>query len=138
MLKNLRKNVKVVNMRLKKIKVLIETKQKFLADLDRDLGEIEKGRKKTFDKDTISFNSIGQFRKFMTPKRLQLLSAIRHSNPGSIYELANHLKRTPENVNMDIKFLERLGFIETHKIKDVRQKIIPHVDFDRIDIEIEV
>ena len=125
-------------MKLKKIKVLIETKEKFLAELDKELMEIEKGKKKTLAKDTISFQSIDQFRKFLTPKRLQLLRAIRHLKPKSIYGLANHLKRTPENVNTDIKFLENLGFIETHKIKDIREKIIPTVNFDRIDIEIAV
>jgi len=74
----------------------------------------------------------------LTPKRLQLLRAIRHLKPKSIYELATHLKRTPENVNTDIRFLEGLGFIETHKVKDVREKIIPEVNFDRIAIEIAV
>lgn len=125
-------------MKLKKIKVLIETKEKFLKGLDKELTEIENGKKRTFDKDTLSFQSIDQFRKFMTPKRLQMLSAIRHLKPKSIYGLANYLKRTPENVNTDIRFLERLGFIETHRIKDVREKIIPEVKFDRIDVEIEV
>ncbi|MBW2975701.1 hypothetical protein KY366_08335 [Candidatus Woesearchaeota archaeon] len=125
-------------MRLKKIKVLIETKENFLRELDKELNEIEKGRKRTFERDTISFQSIDQFRKFMTPKRLQLLRAIRHLKPKSIYGLAHYLNRTPENVNTDIRFLEKLGFIETHKIKDVRDKIIPKVKFDKINIEITV
>src|SRR3989344_2591990 len=121
-------------MKFRKIKVLIETKEKFIGELDKELNEIEKGRKKTFNKDTISFQSIDQFRKFMTPKRLQLLRAIKYLAPKSIYELANYLKRTPENVNTDIRFLEKLGFIETQKIKDVREKVIPKVNFNRIDI----
>ena len=125
-------------MKFRKIKVLIETKEKFIGELDKELNEIEKGRKKTFNKDTISFQSIDQFRKFMTPKRLQLLRAIKYLAPKSIYELANYLKRTPENVNTDIRFLEKLGFIETQKIKDVREKVIPKVNFNRIDIEIKV
>ena len=106
---------------------MIETKEEFLKELDHELKEIEKGKKKTLDKDTISFQSIDHFRKFLTPKRLQLLRAIRHMKPKSIYGLANYLKRTPENVNTDISFLKGLGFIETHKIKDVREKIIPEV-----------
>lgn len=45
---------------MKRTKVLVETKKEFLRKLDKELKEIEKGKKKTFDEDTISFQSVNK------------------------------------------------------------------------------
>ena len=87
---------------------------------------------------SISFQSLNQFRKFLTPKRLELLRVIRHKKPESIYELSKFVKRTPENVNTDIKFLEQLGFIDLTRIKETRQKVVPEVDYNKMRVEIPI
>ena len=79
-----------------------------------------------------------QLRKFLTPKRLELLRVVRHKKPNSMYELAKLVSRTPENVNTDIKFLEQLGFVEVTRIKDIRKKLVPEVNYDRMTLEITV
>ena len=53
-------------------------------------------------------------------------------------ELAKLVDRTPENVNTDIKFLEQLGFVETTKVKEIRKKLVPEVNYDKMTLEISV
>ena len=120
------------------LKVYIEDMQSFNRKLDKELKDIESGRAKTLKEDSISFQSLNQFRKFLTPKKLELLRVIKHKKPKSIYELSKFVKRTPENVNTDIKFLEQLGFVETTKVKEARHKIVPEVDYNKMTIEIPI
>ena len=87
---------------------------------------------------SISFQSFDQLRKFLTPKRLELLRVIRHRKPGSIYELAKLVDRTPENVNTDIRFLDQMGFVEITKVKETRKKTVPEVVYDKMTLEIDV
>jgi len=124
--------------RTKELKLCIENEQEFRKKVKVDLREIDKGKAKILREDSISFQSLDQLRKYLTPKRLQLLRFIRHKKPASIYELAKLVNRTPENVNTDIKFLEQLGFVETTKIKDIRKKLVPEVSYDRMTLEIPI
>ena len=120
------------------LKVYIEDMQSFNRKLDKELKDIESGRAKTLKEDSISFQSLNQFRKFLTPKKLELLRVIKHKKPKSIYELSKFVKRTPENVNTDIKFLEQLGFLDITKIKETRQKVVPEVGYSKMRIEIPI
>ena len=110
----------------------------FRKKLKAELKDIDTGRVKTLRENSINFQSLNQFRKFLTPKRLELLRAIKHNKPKSIYELSKIVKRTPENVNSDIKFLEQLGFVDLTKIKDIRKKVVPEVGYSKMTIEIQI
>jgi len=118
--------------KLKSIKIYIEDEKACNRRIDKELDRIDKGLAKTLSEDSISFKSLDQFRKIMTPKRLELLKTIRHQKPDSIYALAKLVKRTPENVNTDIKFLKQLGFVQVTKVKDKRKKSVPRVNYDKI------
>ena len=120
------------------LKLYMESTADFKKKIGKELRAIDKGRAKKMPENSISFQSIDQLRKFLTSKRLELLRVIRYKKPKSIYELAKMVKRTPENVNTYIKFLERLGFVEVTKIKDVREKSVPEVSYDRMTLEIAV
>jgi len=122
----------------KELKVYIEDTQTFKEKIKKELKAIDVGRAKTLKENSISFQSLNQFRKFLTPKRLELLRVIRHKKPESIYELSKFVKRTPENVNTDIKFLEQLGFIDLTRIKETRQKVVPEVDYNKMRVEIPI
>ena len=125
-------------MKAKELRLYIESTAAFKEKINNELKAIDKGKAKALKEDSISFQSIDQFRKFLTPKRLQLLRIIRHKKPGSIYELAKFVGRSPENVNTDIKFLEGLGFVELSRIKEIRKKVVPEVSYDKLTLEIEV
>lgn len=122
----------------KKLKLYVEGITDFKKKIKGELRAIDKGKAKKLTEDSISFQSLDQLRKFLTPKRLELLRVIRHKKPGSIYELAKLVGRTPENVNTDIKYLKQMGFVEITKIKDIREKIVPEVGYDKMTLEISV
>ncbi|MBI2667806.1 HTH domain-containing protein [Candidatus Woesearchaeota archaeon] len=122
----------------KELKLYIEDMEEFKKKIKSELKEIDMGRSKRFKEDTISFQSLDQLRKFLTPKRLELLRIIKHKKPRSMYELAKLVGRTPENVNTDIKFLKELGFVEVTNVREVRKKLVPEVSYDKMTLEIEV
>lgn len=86
----------------------------------------------------ISFDSIEGLRNVLTKRRLELLSVVRHKKPQSVYELSKLLNRDLKSVNTDLKVLKEKDFIEFKKINDKRQRLIPVVEFDKIDIMVKV
>ncbi|MDP7323878.1 MAG: hypothetical protein QF632_03920 [Candidatus Woesearchaeota archaeon] len=120
------------------IRIYIENQESSRKRTLRDLQDIEKGIIKTMRENSISFKSLDQLRQFLTPKRIELLKVINRKKPNSIYELAKLVKRTPENVNTDIKMLKQLGFVSVKKVKDKRRKSIPSVNFDKMIVEIDI
>ena len=122
----------------KKLKLYLEDMEQFKKKIKEELRAIDKGKAKHLKEDSISFRSLDQLRKFLTPKRLELLRVIRHKRPQSIYGLAKLVERTPENVNTDLKFLEQLGFVEVTKVKEIRKKSVPEVSYDKMMLEIPV
>src|SRR3989344_329194 len=122
----------------KQLKLYIEDANEFKKKIKGELKAIGSGKAKKLSEDSISFQSLDQLRKFLTHKRLELLRVIRHKKPKSVYELAKFVDRTPENVNTDIKLLKQLGFVETTKVKEVRNKLMPEVSYDRMTLEINV
>lgn len=122
----------------KELKLYIEDTANFKKKIKAELRAIGKGKAKKLGEDSISFQSLDQLRKFLTNKRLELLKVIKHKKPSSIYELAKLAGRTPENVNTDIKFLEKLGFVEITKVKELRKKSVPEVSYDKMTLEITV
>src|SRR3989338_7170113 len=114
-------------MKVKKVEVLIQSDEDFRGELLKDMKRIDKGERKLIRKESIIFDSIGQFRKIMTNKRIELLKAIRHKKPHSVYELAKLVDRSVDNVNNDIRLLEQMGFLETEKTKEGRSRLMPLV-----------
>ena len=115
----------------KELRLYIEGTGEFKKKIKKELKEIDKGKAKKLIEDSISFQSLDQLRKFLTPKRLELLRIIRHRNPKSMYELAKLVDRTPENVNTDVKFLEQLGFVEVTKVQDIRKRSVPQINYNQ-------
>ena len=124
--------------KVKELKLYIEDTAKFKEKIKGELKAMDIGKTKKLREDSISFQSLDQLRKFLTPKRLELLKVIRHKKPKSIYELAKLVSRASENVNTDVKFLEQLGFVEIIKVKDIRKKLVPEVNYEKMTLEIKV
>ena len=122
----------------KELKLYIEDTADFKKKIKAELGAIDRDKTKKLREDSISFQSLDQLRKFLTPKRLELLRIIKHKKPSSIYGLAKLVSRTPENVNTDINFLKKLGFVVVTKVKELRKKSVPEVSYDKMTLEIAV
>lgn len=108
--------------------------------LNRFAAALEKARRgeKIEQQIGVSFESIGGLRNVLTKRRLELISIVRRKKPQSIYELSKILNRDLKSVNTDLKVLKENDFIEFRKINHGRQRVVPVVEFDKIDISVKV
>lgn len=114
-------------MKIKKVIIEIKPLKKVLKEFAETYDKIEKGEKVT-PKSSVVFSDVNTFRKILSDKRIELLSAIKHQNPHSTYELAKLLDREYKNVYEDVKLLEDLGLIN-------REKNNLHVDYNQLNIQ---
>jgi len=120
----------------KVIKLTVTPTREVLGQFAAALGKSMKGEK--VEHAGISFESIEGLRNVLTKRRLELLSAIRRRKPNSIYELSKILKRDLKSINTDLKVLKDNDFVELKKAGNGRQRVIPVVEFDKIDIVVMV
>ncbi len=83
--------------------------------------------------DTVGFDSLEELNKVLTPKRLELINAVRRYAPDSVKELASIVNRDLRNVYRDLKILQAGGFIKLYK---TGKKVKPIVDYDEIVIKL--
>ncbi len=124
-------------MKIKKIDIGIKGLKESLKDFAGVWKKIESG-KKVKKEEGIYFDSIDTMRAVLTNKRLQVLKAIREHKPESVYELAKLLRRDLKNVNQDLKLLSEIGLVTLEKTETNKKRVIPHVDYAKILLEIPV
>lgn len=125
-------------MKVKHIKVLIESEEDFFNRVGNLIKKVDKGAIKKLTDENLSVESFEDLAKALTLKKRELLRSIKNKKPKSIYELAKMVNRSQENVFNDIKFLENLGLVETVKEENGRSRIKPFLNFDVLDIRIAV
>ena len=113
--------------------VVIEPLDKFLDEIKNAITRHKQG--KTVKLDYISFSSIEDLNKVLTPKRKQLLDAVKKLEPSSLHQLAQALGRNYKNVYKDAILLEKTGFLE---LKRKGKSLRPKVPYDVIEIKIMV
>ena len=87
----------------------------------------------------VYFTSLEAARKFLTPKRVQILHVIKMENPKSIYALAKRLKRSFPRVLSDVELLKRDGLIKLSRVKNAaRRTHHPTVTCDAIHLSITI
>ena len=123
--------------KIKVIKLDVKPAKEVLKQFAAALGHTRKGEK-TEQHVGISFESIEGLRNVLTKRRLELISIVRHKKPQSIYELSKILNRDLKSINTDLKILKENDFIEFKKMNDGRQRVVPVVLFDKIDISVKV
>ncbi|MCK5508851.1 MAG: hypothetical protein KAI50_10080 [Desulfobacterales bacterium] len=125
-------------MKVKKIKIAIKSTEAFLEEAKSTMKKIMAGEKVS-RKDCLYFKNLYVMRKALTPKRLELLHAIKEKRPQSVYELSRLTNRDLKNVTQDMTYLEMLGLVELKKTKDKkRTNTTPSVEYDKILLEIAV
>jgi len=60
----------------------------------------------------LNFEDFAMLAAVLTPKRLELMKALRQNGPLSIRALAKQLSRDYKNVHVDTKALEEVGLIQ--------------------------
>jgi len=124
-------------MKVKKIDIGIKGLKESLKDFAETWKKVEAG-KKVKKEEGIYFDSIDTMRAVLTNKRLQVLKAIREQKPASVYELSKILQRDLKNVNQDLKMLSDIGLVTLEKTETDKKRVIPHVDYSKILLEIPV
>jgi predicted transcriptional regulator len=124
-------------MKAKKIDIGIKDLKTSLKDFSETWKKLESG-KKIKKEEGLYFDSIDTMRNVLTNNRLLILKTIRKNKPGSVYELAKILNRDLKSVNQDLKLLSEIGLVALEKIETERKRVIPHVDYGKILLEIPV
>ena len=124
-------------MKVKKIDIGIKGLSESLKDFAAAWKKAESG-KKVSKEESIYFESIDTMRSVLTNNRLLILKTIRERKPGSVYELANMLERDLKNVNQDLKLLADIGLVTLEKTVADKKRVVPHVDYGKIMLEIPV
>ena len=110
-----------------------------LEDFRKTWKALERGREVRRQGGTY-FTSLEAARKVLTPKRLELLRAIRKENPDSLYRLARVVGRDLKNVQEDVRALAELGLVSLRKTRGSsgRPSTVPRVRFKEIEVRIAV
>jgi len=124
-------------MNVKKIDIGIKGLAESLKDFSEAWKKISSG-KKVRKEEGIYFDSIDTMRAVLTNNRLLILKTIRERKPGSVYELAKMLHRDLKNVNQDLKMLSEVGLVTLEKTEADKKRVVPHVDYAKILLEIPV
>jgi predicted transcriptional regulator len=124
-------------MKIKKIAIGIKGLKESLDDFATAWKKIEAGQE--IKKEAgLYFESIDTMRAILTNKRLLILKVIKDKEPNSIYALAKILGRDIKNINQDLKLLADAGLVMLEKVEKDKKRIIPHVDYSKILLEIPV
>ncbi len=100
----------------KNIKVKVGSKQLAAKEFIKVWHDYESDDKKAPVQDErLYFESAEMLLKTLTPKRLELLRAVRHLKETSIRALSKDLNRDYKNVYSDVQALEQIGLLLKHK-----------------------
>lgn len=124
-------------MKVKNIKLGIRSLDTAFEEWAETFEKVRKG-KKVDRRRGVYFTSLDAMRKVLTEKRLELLHVIKGQEPDSVYELSKIVNRDIKNVNDDLLVLKDIGLVSVFKARKGRKRIIPRVNYDKIQLEIGV
>ena len=122
-------------MKVKKVKIGIRSMDEVLGEAAETMKAVAIGTKIRPKGRRLFFTSPEALRRFLTPKRLELIRLIRQQHPASINELATLAHRDFKRVHEDVRSLAEAGMLEL--AKDKGRKIAPRVA-DELRLEIVV
>src|SRR3990172_4528649 len=124
-------------MRIKRVKIGIKNLEDVLSNAREVMKKLERGEK-VKKESGIYFENLEAFRRALTERRLEMLHVIKEKHPSSVYELAKMLDRDIKNVNMDLEYLKEVGLVEIKRSKEKRERVIPEVNYDAIELLVAV
>jgi len=104
-------------MKVKKLKIGIRSTDDVLREAAETVKSVAAGKKVRPKGHRLFFTSPEALRRFLTPKRLELIRLIRKRQPGSINELAGLAHRDFKRVYEDIQSLAQAGLVDLAKDK---------------------
>src|ERR1700687_1557066 len=125
---------------MKTVRFSIRPINEVADDFFKTFDAVRTGRRITKQsREVVGFTSIEAARNFLTRERLALRRTIRTRHPGSLYEQVKMVSRDFNNVQEDIRILERHGLVRTAKEPRGKRKVkVPQVPFDEIALKIAI
>jgi len=125
-------------MRVKRIKIGISEAGTIFGEAAAALDRLETGRKAQRQTGWIYFSDVREVGKVLTPKRLEILKAIRDHHPDSVRALAQLTGRNVKNVADDLQLLASLGFVDLGRRARPGGKRPPRVPYDTLTLEVHL
>lgn len=122
-------------MKVRKVKFAIRSADDVLKEAAETMKSVARGKKVKPKGHRLFFTSPEALRRFLTPKKLELIRLIRARHPGSINELATFAHRDFKRVYEDVMSLVGTGLVDLSKDKGRRK--VPQVA-DELRLEIVV
>ena len=122
-------------MKIKKVKFGIRSTDDVLREAAETVKSVAAGKKVRPNGHRLFFTSPEALRRFLTPKRLELIRLVRKRRPSSINQLAVLAHRDFKRVYEDIMSLSEAGLVDL--AKDKGRKKAPRVA-DELRLEIVV
>lgn len=124
-------------MKVKNIKIGVRSLDTAFEEWAQAFEKVRRGRRIGKSRG-VYFTSLEAIRKVLTEKRLELLHTIKDQQPDSVYELSKIVKRDLKNINSDLELLRDMGLVSMSKARKGRERVIPRVNYDKIQLEIGV
>jgi len=104
-----------------------------------DSGIVSRFLTKKTKKTEYNPEDIELLRKLFSNEKTRILHTLKTKKPKSIYDLAKILERDFKSVYLDLKFLERFGFIEFYsEKKGKRESLRPVLVIDSLKLELTI
>jgi len=104
-------------MKVKKVKVGIRSADDVLSEAAETMKSVAEGKRVRPKGHRLFFTNPEALRRFLTPKKLELIRLIRERRPGSINELALFADRDFKRVYEDIMSLAEAGLVDLTRNK---------------------
>jgi predicted transcriptional regulator len=124
-------------MKVKRIKVGLRPPGTIFREAGQILGRLEAGKRVSSQRETIYFSDARAISRVLTPRRLEMLKAIRDHRPESIRALAGLVERDIKNVAEDLALLTSLGLVDVAKGRSGRRSV-PRVEYETLALEVHL
>jgi len=108
-------------MKVRKVKFAIRSTGDVLKEAAETMKSVARGKRVKPKSRRLFFTSPEALRRFLTPKKLELIRLIRERHPGSINELATLAHRDFKRVYEDVMSLVGTGLVNLSKDKGRRK-----------------
>ena len=125
-------------MKVKRVKIGVRSPGTIFDEAAAVIGQIEVGKKVAAQPEWLYFSDVREMGKALTPKRLELLKAIRDYRPESVRALAELTSRHVKNVAEDLSLLVALGLVQMEARGGPGKRKAPRVGYETLMVEVHL
>jgi len=123
-------------MKIKRVKIGVRPAGTIFREAAKVVGRAEAGKKMRAQGEWLYFSDVRAMGKVLTPRRLEILKAVRDHRPRSIREVAGLTGRDIKNVAEDLSLLASLGLVEMEATDAAGRRKVPRVEYEALALEV--